>query len=113
MNKVDSFYIVDRRWTIKFHDGSEVEYDESPIECEYIGESMTLEPLDISPDEYCYEAWWNFKNGLCPIRIKGKWGFVNSNFTIAIRPQFDFVGEVLSQKRACWRPEEFIHNVVW
>ena len=113
MNKVDSFYIVDRRWTIKYHDGSEVEYDESPIECEYIGESMTLEPLDISPDEYCYEAWWNFKNGLCPIRIKGKWGFVNSNFTIAIRPQFDFVGEVLSQKRACWRPEEFIHNVVW
>ena len=113
MNKVDSFYIVSGRWTITFHDGSEVEYDESPIECEYIGESMTLEPLDISPDEYCYEAWWNFKNGLCPIRIKGKWGFVNSNFIIVIRPQFDFVGDVLSQKRACWRPEEFIHNVVW
>lgn len=113
MNKVDSFYIVDGRWTIRFHDGSEIEYEEPPIECEYIGESMTLEPLDVSPDEYCYEAWWDFKKGLCPIRIKGKWGFVNSNFAIAIRPQHDFVGDVQSQKRACWRPEEFIHIVVW
>lgn len=113
MNSVDSFYIVDGRWTIKFHDGSELETEESPIEHEYIGESMTLEPLDISPDDYCYEAWWDFCNGLCPIRIKGKWGFIDSKFILTIQPMFDFVGETQSQKRACWRPEEFIHHVKW
>jgi len=113
MNSVDSFYIVDGRWTIKFHDGSELETEDSPIEYEYIGESMTLEPLDISPDDYCYEAWWDFCNGLCPIRIKEKWGFIDSKFILTIQPMFDFVGETQSQKRACWRPEEFIHHVKW
>lgn len=112
MNKVNSFYVVDNRWSLKFYDGSELETEESPLEYEYIGESMTLEPLNVL-DNYCFEAWWNFNNGLCPIRIKGKWGFVNSNFEIVIQPHFDFVGEIRTQKRACWRPEEFIHRVIW
>lgn len=112
MNKVNSFYVVDDRWSLKFYDGSELETDESPLEYEYIGESMTLEPLNVL-DNYCFEAWWNFNNGLCPIRIEGKWGFVNSDFEIVIQPHFDFVGEIQTQKRACWRPEEFIHRVIW
>ena len=45
--------------------------------------------------------------------LDGKWGFVNSNFEIVIQPHFDFVGEIRTQKRACWRPEEFIHRVIW
>lgn len=113
MRNVNSFYIVDgSRWTINYKDGSEVVTEEVPIKYEYIGESMTLVPLDVS-DDYCFETYWNFENGLCPIRINGKWGFINSEFVIVIQPIFDFVGEVHNQKRSCWRPEEFIHRVLW
>ena len=113
MNKVISFNIVDNKWRIKFQNASEIETEEPPIEYECIGESLTLEPLDVSPDSYCYEAWWDFDNGLCPIRIKGKWGFVNSDFSIVIQPKYDFVGEIHSRRCACWRPIEFIHHISW
>lgn len=65
------------------------------------------------PNDSFLESWWNFDNGLCPIRINNKWGFVNSSFEIEIQPQFDFVGEVHTQKRGCWRPEEFVHCITW
>lgn len=115
MKKVDSFNCFGAKWTIKFQDGSELETEKLPIEIEYeyIGESLTLEPLEDSSEYYGYEAWWSFSNGLCPIRINGKWGFVNSEFIITIPPKFDFVGSTNSIKRACWRPEEFIHHVEW
>ena len=65
------------------------------------------------PNSNFEEAWWDFKFGLCPIRINRKWGFVNSDFEIVVQPKFDFVGEVHTQKRGCWRPEEFVHCVSW
>lgn len=65
------------------------------------------------PNRNFEEAWWDFRFGLCPIRINNIWGFVNSDFEIVIQPKFDFVGEVHTQKRGCWRPEEFVHRVSW
>lgn len=115
MKRIEQFEVNDGRWTIIYQDKSEKVIDSQfiPIQYEYIGESMTLNPLNEFPNEYSPIAWWNFKYGLCPIRINNKWGFVDSKLSIVIQPIFDFVGYTRSQKCACWRPEEFIHHVEW
>lgn len=115
MKRIEQFEVNDGRWTIIYQDKSEKVIDSQfiPIQYEYIGESMTLKPLNEFPNEYSPIAWWNFKYGLCPIRINNKWGFVDSKLSIVIQPIFDFVGYTRSQKCACWRPEEFIHHVEW
>ena len=120
---IDSFHIYYKHWTIKYSNGTEVETDVPPISnCEIIGETFASISLDeISDREFSYEfpntnyeeAWWHFKDGLCPIRINHKWGFVDSNFRLVIQPRYDLVGDVRSKERACRYRLEFIHSVEW
>jgi hypothetical protein len=52
------------------------------------GEKLTLPPVDsvvLSPN-----GKW-FSNGLAPVRLNGKWGFVDRKGRFAIKPQFEFV----------------------
>lgn len=38
----------------------------------------------------CDSILYGFKNGLCPIKIKNKWGYMNSLGEMAIQPQYDY-----------------------
>lgn len=113
MERIKQFFETEGRWKITYQNGKVVDFDNKPIEYEYIGESITLAPLDENPEEYCYTSSWDFSYGLCPIRINGKWGFVDDTLQTVIIPVFDFVGETIPVSRACWRPEEFIHSIAW
>ncbi len=107
MKEVASFInTIDGTWNIIYCDGTQEEIDDFPLQYEEIGESSEATPIGI-------EFHWDFKNGLCPVKIKGKWGFVDSRFSIVIHPQFDMVGETHVWKGACWRPEEYSHIINW
>ena len=119
-----SFYIREGHWNLAYDDGSERTTEEPPIkDFECIGESDIH--LDIDevyyndsfvldfPSEHFYQAWWNFDNGPCPIRINQKWGFVNSSFEIVIKPQFDSLGEIKEKEWACKHRLIFTHTFSW
>lgn len=38
----------------------------------------------------CDSINYGFKNGLCPVKIKEKWGYMNTLGEIAIQPQYDY-----------------------
>lgn len=109
MEAVSQFHydLLEERWIITYHDGSTIETNTLPIEFEEIGKSAE------KIIQLGFDYRWDFKNGLCPVKIDGKWGFVDSLFNIAIPPLFDMVGEETIYKSACWRPEEYAHTVKW
>lgn len=113
MDRIKHFYESEGQWKITYENGNIVDFNNKPVEYEYIGESLTLLPLDENPEDYCYESSWDFSNGLCPIRVNGKWGFVDNTLQIVISPIFDFVGDTMPVSRACWRPDECVHRVIW
>lgn len=108
MEAVSQFHydLLEGRWIVTYNDGSTIETNTLPIEFEEIGESAEIIQLG-------FDYRWDFKYGLCPVKIDGKWGFVDSLFNIAIPPLFDMVGEENIYKSACWRPEEYAHTVKW
>ena len=40
-----------------------------------------------------YESAFHFKEGLAPVKIDGKFGFIDKQGKIVIKPQFDYVHE--------------------
>jgi len=40
-----------------------------------------------------FEDAHSFRDGVAPVKINGKWGFVNSNGEIAVSPQFDHISQ--------------------
>lgn len=119
-----SFYIREGSWNLAYDDGLERTTKDPPIkDFECIGESDIYFDIDEVyfndsfvldfPSEHFYQAWWDFANGPCPIRINQKWGFVNSNFDIIIKPQFDSLGEIQEKECACKHTMVFTHVFSW
>ena len=78
-----SFYIREGSWNLAYDDGLERTTKDPPIkDFECIGESDIYFDIDEVyfndsfvldfPSEHFYQAWWDFANGPCPIRINQK-----------------------------------------
>ena len=122
MTKYSRFrYDEDRGWTFTLSNGIVETKDSFPIECTLVGNSISYESCGerslwghglVDPVLICSE--WDFRIGkLCPIMINHKWGFIDCYLEIIVKPLYDLVGEYIEYQRACHRPLEYSHSVIW
>ena len=56
----------------------------------------------VSPSRYTYTDSW-FQEGLAPVAVGNKWGYINTKWEIVISPRFDGVGQTFSDGLATFR----------
>lgn len=83
------------QWIFKYDDGSIEMNNSFPIRCALVGNIMFSE--DRETDSVIEDTWtkigWDFSlDRFCPIKINGKWGFINNDFNIVYPPRFTHVG---------------------
>ena len=141
--EVDSFIIDYNGWEIRYSNGTILKTEDSPIKnFDCIGQTSYFLPLDtfdnifssyLSSMSLLQEAWWNkyddlipifdswrpkyswwdFKDGLCPICLNKKWGFINSNLKLVIQPKFESVGDFELKEWGCKFSMIITHLLSW
>lgn len=103
-NDIEFIYDTNK-WYIEYENSQINEFDSFPIKCEFIGET-------INDDENSY---WDFQSEkYCPIRINGRWGFIDDGLNVICKPKFEEVGIERDIKTGgCNVPPTIFHQTIW
>ncbi|WP_231557029.1 DEAD/DEAH box helicase [Prevotella pectinovora] len=87
-------------WMFHFEDGTSIEKDSFVIPCTLVGYiemkcQSHIEDEEKEVEDKWLNASWDFtEKKYCPIKINGKWGFIDCYFNIVFKPQFSSVGRI-------------------
>lgn len=93
------------KWVFIYEDGTTASFERFPIPCELVG-NTTDEGLN---------SFWDFtKESYCPIKINGKWGFIDNTLSLVCTPIFDEIGIRRDIKcGGCHVPPLILHTIKW
>lgn len=85
-NIIEEYRYVNK-WVFVYDDGSVKVRDKFPMDIDTVGEFI----VDMG------NMYWDFqKEKFCPFEFNGKWGFIDRDFKVICKPQFDAVGEEIN-----------------
>ena len=100
------FYAEDSdKWFFIYKDGTTECFEKFPISCDLVGSTLNDG----------INSFWDFtKEKYCPIKRKGKWGFIDNNLNFVCEPTFDEIGRTRDIKcGGCHVPPEILHEIKW